>query len=142
MDQTLTWKIPSGIPSEVTTANKTGEKDNTQNDVAIVYTPLGDYILCIMATDLTEEDINVEHIRELSAAVYDYFMQAWNSEDGVPYDAADSEEALAADSAEETNASQETETVSSTESISETASENIPETVSEETTETDIETEE
>ena len=75
LDQDITWKIPAGIPSEVPTANKTGEKDNTQNDVSIVYSPYGDYILCIMATNLTDEDSAVEHIRALSGHVYGFFTE-------------------------------------------------------------------
>ena len=35
--QTRTGKIPAGVPSYVTTANKTGELDDTENDAAIIY---------------------------------------------------------------------------------------------------------
>lgn len=73
LDQDITWKIPYGIPSEVVTANKTGEKDNTQNDTAIVYTPYRDYILCVMGTNLTDEDRAIEHIRSISSTVYEFF---------------------------------------------------------------------
>ena len=75
LNQEVTWKIPAGIPSEIKTANKTGETDNTQNDVSMVFTPYGDYIICIMATDLTDEDTAIEHIRTLSGTVYDYFTE-------------------------------------------------------------------
>lgn len=76
LNQDITWKIPAGIPSEIKTANKTGEKDNTQNDVSIVYTPYRDYIICVMATDLTDEDTAVENIRAVSGKVYDFFQEA------------------------------------------------------------------
>jgi beta-lactamase class A len=76
LDQDITWKIPYGIPSEVVTANKTGEKDNTQNDAAIVYTPYRDYILCVMGTDLKDEDSAIEHIRSISSVVYSFFTEA------------------------------------------------------------------
>ena len=76
LNQDITWKIPAGIPSEIKTANKTGEKDNTQNDVSIVYTPYRDYIICVMATDLTDEDTAVENIRAVSGKVYEFFQEA------------------------------------------------------------------
>ena len=76
LDQEITWKIPAGIPSEIKTANKTGEKDNTQNDASIVYTPYRDYIICVMATNLTDEDTAVENIRAVSAKVYGFFQEA------------------------------------------------------------------
>ena len=76
LDQEITWKIPAGIPSEIKTANKTGEKDNTQNDASIVYTPYRDYIICVIATNLTDEDTAVENIRAVSAKVYGFFQEA------------------------------------------------------------------
>ena len=76
LDQEITWKIPAGIPSDIKTANKTGEKDNTQNDASIVYTPYRDYIICVMATNLTDEDTAVENIRAVSAKVYGFFQEA------------------------------------------------------------------
>ena len=76
LDQEITWKIPAGIPSEIKTANKTGETDNTQNDASIVYTPYRDYIICVMATNLTDEDTAVENIRAVSAKVYEFFQEA------------------------------------------------------------------
>ena len=76
LDQEITWKIPAGIPSEIKTANKTGEKDNTQNDASIVYTPYRDYIICVMATNLTDEDTAVENLRAVSAKVYGFFQEA------------------------------------------------------------------
>ena len=47
--QTKTWKIPAGLPYGVKCANKTGENDSCQNDVAIVYGKKTTYILCIFA---------------------------------------------------------------------------------------------
>ena len=64
------------LNQDIKTANKTGEKDNTQNDVSIVYTPYRDYIICVMATDLTDEDTAVENIRAVSGKVYEFFQEA------------------------------------------------------------------
>jgi len=69
--QQRTWKIPSGVPFGVTTANKTGELyGNTpvENDAAIVFSPAGTYILVV----LTERG-SVVNVRRLSTLVYNYF---------------------------------------------------------------------
>ena len=41
LNQQVTYKIPSTIPSESRVANKTGETSDCENDAAIVYTPKG-----------------------------------------------------------------------------------------------------
>lgn len=68
MRQKLTSKIPSGVPKEIQTANKTGELERVQNDAAIVFTK-NPYILCVMAENV-EEDSAVSSIREISSRVY------------------------------------------------------------------------
>ena len=37
LNQQVTWKIPEGLDSSVVVANKTGETDTSQHDMAIVY---------------------------------------------------------------------------------------------------------
>lgn len=71
--QEVNYKIPAGLPEGVHISHKTGEVDDTENDAAIIYTPYGDYIFCIMSTDLTDTDAAVDHIREITRLVYDYF---------------------------------------------------------------------
>lgn len=66
-------KIPAGLPEEADAANKTGETDTCQHDVAIVYGPSVDYILCVMSEDLTNSDDAVLTIQEISSTVYSYF---------------------------------------------------------------------
>lgn len=70
--QTRTWKIPAGVPEGVTTANKTGELSDTENDAAIVFAPGGDYILCVTATGLSDTSAARANIVSLSNAVYQY----------------------------------------------------------------------
>ena len=41
-----------------------------------MYTPYRDYIICVMATNLTDEDTAVENIRAVSAKVYGFFQEA------------------------------------------------------------------
>ena len=68
--QERTWKIPAGLPEGVKSANKTGEMSTTENDVAIVFTPQADYILCVISNDVKDTQSARESIRDISAAVY------------------------------------------------------------------------
>lgn len=71
--QEVNYKIPAALPEGTHISHKTGEVDDTENDAAIIYTPMGDYIFCIMSTDLTDTGSAVDHIHEISKLVYDYF---------------------------------------------------------------------
>lgn len=71
--QEVNYKIPAGLPEGVHISHKTGEVDDTENDAAIIYTPYGDYIFCIMSTDLTDTGSAVDHIHEITKLIYDYF---------------------------------------------------------------------
>ena len=71
--QEVNYKIPAGLPESVHISHKTGEVSDTENDAAIIYTPYGDYIFCIMSTDLTDTGSAVDHIHSVTAQVYDYF---------------------------------------------------------------------
>ena len=51
LNQQVTTKIPSGISVSVEIANKTGETDTDQHDIAIVYGEKTTYILCVMSED-------------------------------------------------------------------------------------------
>lgn len=73
--QTKTAKIPAGVPDGIEVGNKTGELDNVENDVAIVYGDTTPYVVCIMTQDLTSASSAVEHIGTLSQAVYGYTNQ-------------------------------------------------------------------
>lgn len=65
-------KIPAGVPSEIETANKTGELDNVENDAAIVYGDSGAYILCVIMNDLQDTARGRNAIKSLSSDVYEY----------------------------------------------------------------------
>ncbi len=69
--QTRRWKIPSGVPSGVKVANKTGETSNVQNDIAIVFGPKTDYVLCIFSETGNEYYSNTR-IRSISQKVYNF----------------------------------------------------------------------
>ncbi len=71
LNQQVTTKIPSGISASVEIANKTGETDTDQHDIAIVYGEKTTYILCVMSEDCKSGDA-VSHIRDISGIVYNY----------------------------------------------------------------------
>lgn len=77
--QQTDWKIPAGIPEEIQVANKTGETDTCQHDIAIVYAPQTTYILCIMSYNLPDEDTGIQGIQELSSIVYEFFLESEDS---------------------------------------------------------------
>ena len=79
--QEVNYKIPAALPEGVHLSHKTGEVDDTENDAAIIYTPYGDYIFCIMSTNLSSTDSAVEHIHEITRLVYDYFMTDMTQEE-------------------------------------------------------------
>lgn len=68
--QERTGKIPVGVPAGVETANKTGELDFVENDVAIVFHPSGPYVLCVMSENLSDSYSSRVFINSLSANVY------------------------------------------------------------------------
>lgn len=70
--QTFRIKIPSGVPSGTVVANKTGETDEYQHDMAIVYSPKADYILCVMS-NISNAGAAQANIRAISGIVYRYF---------------------------------------------------------------------
>lgn len=78
--QTNTSKIPSGLPSGITTANKTGEMPEgyglgcIENDMAIVFTERGDYVLTVLSNELGGRNEEAKQvIRQVSEAVNDLF---------------------------------------------------------------------
>ena len=71
-NQQNTVKIPSGISDDVVIANKTGETDEDQHDIAIVYGPKTTYILCVMSQDWKNGNTAIENIRTISRTVYNY----------------------------------------------------------------------
>lgn len=71
--QTRKWKIPEGVPEGTVTANKTGELSDTENDVAIVYSPGTDYVLAVTSTEVPDASTAQGNIVNISSVVYQYF---------------------------------------------------------------------
>lgn len=70
-NQENTWKIPKGLPDGIKSANKTGETDQDQHDIAIVYGEKTTYILCVMSENCPESTA-VTNIQNISKIVYNY----------------------------------------------------------------------
>ncbi len=70
--QQRTAKLPAGVPAGTPTANKTGELTGTENDAAVVWSPGGTYIICVMSNGVSNYSAQ-SAIVELSRMVYDYF---------------------------------------------------------------------
>ena len=60
-NQENTWKIPQGLPDGIKSANKTGETDQDQHDIAIVYGEKTTYILCVMSENCRTKYGGDEH---------------------------------------------------------------------------------
>lgn len=73
--QERTGKLPAGVPEGVKTANKTGELDNVENDVAIVYAEGHPYVISVMTDNLSDTSAARGWIVELSEMVYGYFAE-------------------------------------------------------------------
>lgn len=67
------WKIPAGIPSGVTVANKTGETDDYAHDAAIVYSKGATYILVVMGYIPGAAWSSDGNIVSISRTVYNFF---------------------------------------------------------------------
>ncbi len=71
LDQTRRWKIPAGLPEGTVVANKTGETDTANSDIAIVFSPGGDYIICVLGNG--NVTYGATTIQKISRMAYDYF---------------------------------------------------------------------
>ena len=63
-------KIPYYLPKDVVCANKTGETSRVESDVAIVYSPNCDYIICVLSNNA---GTGINDIRQISLMTYNYF---------------------------------------------------------------------
>lgn len=72
MNQHVTWKIPQGLPDGVKFGNKTGETDEDQHDIAIVFGEKTTYILCVMSEGFANQDTAMKEISDISKVVYNY----------------------------------------------------------------------
>lgn len=64
-------KIPAGLPKNVFCANKTGENDHVQHDVAMIYGEQCTCILCVMVKNCVDGRYTSQGMTSLSTLVYD-----------------------------------------------------------------------
>lgn len=74
-NQQVNYKIPAALPDTAHISHKTGEDDDTENDAAIIYTPYGDYILCIMSTKASDTGASVDTIHTLTRLIHQWFTE-------------------------------------------------------------------
>ena len=79
--QTVTYKIPAGLPEGFTSANKTGEMPEgyglgcIENDAALIFSPYGDYVLVVLSNELGgRNDQAHDVIRSISSAAASYYI--------------------------------------------------------------------
>lgn len=72
LGQTRRWKIPALLPGGARVANKTGETDDIQADVGIVFSPKCDYVICVIVNKTLDGLESQQTIAELSQLVYSY----------------------------------------------------------------------
>ena len=68
-------KLPAGVPEGVQTANKTGELEDVENDVALVFAENGTYIVCVMMSDLQDTSVGRSVIVDISKQIYNYMQE-------------------------------------------------------------------
>lgn len=73
-NQYYRWGICRPLPRGVKVANKTGNLDGVLNDVGIVFTPAGDYILSIFTQRFPKKREAREIINAISAQVYEAYQ--------------------------------------------------------------------
>ena len=72
LGQTRNNRLPANLPSGTAVAHKTGELPNLSCcDVGIIYSPGGDYILCVLNNHSQNDGQTISSIATLSRTVYD-----------------------------------------------------------------------
>ena len=61
------------VSDGVSIGNKTGEMDQVENDVAIVYSPACDYILCVFSNNWSDKETALKQIQSISEEVYRFY---------------------------------------------------------------------
>ena len=67
------WGLPRFLPSKTIIAHKTGTLLRIRHDGGIVYTPKGNYILCILTQNIPSSESS-KLISKLSFLIYTYYL--------------------------------------------------------------------
>jgi beta-lactamase class A len=69
-------RIPAKLPSATTVAHKTGLENGVCHDAGIVFTPQGDYLICVLVRHNNQNARPAKKfIGQLAFMVYEYFLQ-------------------------------------------------------------------
>lgn len=80
-EQRTDYKLVYELPEQTVVANKSGEMDEVENDVGIVFSPGRDYIICVLSNDWSNNANAIETIQKISRTTYDFFNPE-NPDDG------------------------------------------------------------
>lgn len=69
-------RIPRKLPSDVQVAHKTGLENFICHDAGIVFTPKGDYLICVLTHGKAPYGVSKRLIGNLALDTYQYVMQA------------------------------------------------------------------
>jgi beta-lactamase class A len=75
-NQKFRWGLAKGVPRRVEVADKTGNLDNICNDVGIVFSPAGDYVLAVFTHGFTNKNNAKKLIKQVSKTVYATYLSA------------------------------------------------------------------
>ncbi len=71
--QTINDRIPGKLPDEIVVAHKTGLENNACHDAGIVFTPKGDYLICVLTRPFKSNKSAKKFISNVSLDVYNYY---------------------------------------------------------------------
>jgi beta-lactamase class A len=75
-NQRYRWGIWKGVPPGVIVADKTGNVDKVLNDVGLVYSPAGNYVLSIFTCGFEKQRDAKKIINQISEIVYNAYVPA------------------------------------------------------------------
>lgn len=69
--QKVNDRLPKGLPGNITIAHKTGLLKGTVSDVGVVFTTKGDFIICVITSDIRNFRTAKRFIGKIAACTYD-----------------------------------------------------------------------
>jgi beta-lactamase class A len=71
--QKINDRIPRYLPTNLTIAHKTGLMHDTCHDTGIIFTPKGDFIICILTAEIKNITIAKKFIGNIASKTYQYY---------------------------------------------------------------------
>ncbi|MCG8431229.1 MAG: class A beta-lactamase-related serine hydrolase, partial [Candidatus Omnitrophica bacterium] len=79
MEQKTKNRIPAFLPEDTPVAHKTGLERGVCHDAGIVYTPQGDFLVCVLTQGAPSHKNAKRFIGRIAATVYDYYVTKTDS---------------------------------------------------------------